>query len=86
MRPLDRYRKQLRREEAEKAMPGFTKDPEAPRRNGPRCLSMICRFEMPDGSTFTAEGVWPAVDHLPLDILARAVAEKAGAEARKRGT
>lgn len=87
MRPIDRYRNDKRREEAEAARPGFNKvmtDADL-RRAGPKCTSMVCVFDMPDGTTLTLEGVWPSVDHLPLDILARAVAEKAAAEARKIG-
>lgn len=77
MRPLDRYRKDLARLQADEQSPGFTVAPKPPTRTGPRCISMSCTFEMPDGTTWTTEGVWPAVDYLPLDVLARAVDEKA---------
>lgn len=82
MRPLDRFRKDRARENATDAIPEFNTTQKPPTRTGPRCIGMTVTYEMPDGSHWTTEGVWPAVDYLPLDLLAAAVDEKARARER----
>jgi hypothetical protein len=82
MRPIDRYKKEAKREavdEANKAagIAPFTQPPGEETRKGPLCTSMFCTFQMPDGTNIHLEGVWPSVDHLALEVLACAVVEKA---------
>ena len=81
MRPIQRYRQELAREQMAKE--GYTPNvPAAYRPNRPQLIGMALTWRMPDGSIFTQEGVHAAVAHLEPAVLLEACDEAAQAHYR----